>query len=790
MIGRIEVFLRRLRRLASRSEWLAALLRLPPSVGTEAGPGLLLVQIDGLSHAQLQRALAHGEMPFLNHLLNREHYRLHTLYAGVPSTTGAFQGELYYGVKRAVPAFSFLDSASGAIIRLTDAIPTARIEHDLALRGGTPLLEGGSAYVNIFSGGAAESHFCSASRGWGPSLRQARSWVVLLLITANAYSFVRVGLLFLWEIVLAIYDCIRGVIQGEKLTLELKFVPTRVAISVLLRELATIGAKIDLARGLPVVQINFLGYDEQAHRRGPASAFAHWTLKGIDDAIARLWRAGHRSARRAYDLWIYSDHGQEEALPYRDRFGQDFAQAVKEAFSRLDGVRPPDLSATANSEQTTRVRWLGGKCIQRLFAVQQTPESPDCTPLAVALGPIGLVYTGALPHSDKLKLARSFVSDARFPLVLMAEGDVQARAWTAQGEFLLPAQAAEVLGSEHPFLEEAARDLALLCHDPDSGDLLVSGWCAGMPVYTFAAERGAHGGFGPNETSAFALLPADTPLPAMPYARPNDLRQAGLRALQRIVPSRKTGARATPRTLRIMTYNVHSCIGMDGKLSPERIARVIARYSPDVVALQELDVGRTRSDGVDQAHVIARHLAMDFHFHPALHLEEERYGDAILTHLPMRLIRAGALPTSGLAAEPRGALWAAIEIDGREIQIINTHLGLMRHERRIQTDALLGADWLSHPECKDSVVLCGDLNALPSSSVCRRLSSRLKDAQTFLQGHRPRQTFSGRFPAARIDHIFVDPRMDVLDIEVPGTELTRVASDHLPLIAEVQLPRH
>ncbi len=520
---------------------------------------------------------------------------------GFPPPRGAFQGELYYGVKRAVPAFSFLDSASGHIIRLTDANPTARIERGLALRGGPALLEGGSAYVNIFSGGAAESHFCSASRGWGPSLRQARSWVVLFLILANAYSFVRVGLLLLWEVILAIHDCIHGVIQGEKLSLELKFVLTRVAISVLLRELATIGAKIDLARGLPVVQINFLGYDEQAHRRGPGSAFAHWTLKGIDDAIARLWRAGHRSARCAYDMWIYSDHGQESALPYQDRFGQDFAQAVKEAFSRLDGVRAPDLSATADGEQTTRVRWLGGKRIQRLFAVKQTPESPDRTPLAVALGPIGLVYAGALSHPDQIKLARSLVTDAHFPLVLTAEGDVQARAWTARGEFLLPAQAAEVLGPEHPFLEEAAQDLALLCHDPDSGDLLVCGWCAGTPFYSFAMERGAHGGFGPNETSAFALLPADAPLTATqrPYPRPNDLRQAGLRALERIAHSRKSGSRSVAKTLRIMTYNVHGCIGMDGKLSPERIARVIARYSPDVVALQELDVGRTRSDGVD-----------------------------------------------------------------------------------------------------------------------------------------------------------------------------------------------
>jgi endonuclease/exonuclease/phosphatase family metal-dependent hydrolase len=245
---------------------------------------------------------------------------------------------------------------------------------------------------------------------------------------------------------------------------------------------------------------------------------------------------------------------------------------------------------------------------------------------------------------------------------------------------------------------------------------------------------------------------------------------------------------ATTDTLRVMTYNVHSCIGMDGKLAPERIARVIARYAPDVVALQELDVGRARTEGMDQAHLIARYLEMDFHFHPAMHIEEESYGDAILTHLPMRLVKAGTLP--GLSGkprlEPRGALWVAIEMNGIEYQVLNSHLGLLPRERRVQAEALLGPDWLGHPDCRGPVVLCGDFNALPSSPVCRQLRTRLHDAQIELESHKPRRTFFGRFPTARIDHVFVDPAIDVLDIEVPDTELARVASDHLPLIVELR----
>jgi endonuclease/exonuclease/phosphatase family metal-dependent hydrolase len=181
---------------------------------------------------------------------------------------------------------------------------------------------------------------------------------------------------------------------------------------------------------------------------------------------------------------------------------------------------------------------------------------------------------------------------------------------------------------------------------------------------------------------------------------------------------------------------------------------------------------------------------MEFHVHPSLHLEEERYGDAILTHLPLRLVKAGALP--GLAdkpqLEPRGALWVAIDLHGTEIQIINTHLGLYPRERMAQIEALLGSDWLAHEQCRRPVMLCGDFNALPLSSVCRRLGGRLKDVQTEAQNHQPKGTYISRFAGVRIDHIFIGPGLEVTGIEVPTSELVRIASDHLPLVAGIRIP--
>jgi len=622
-----------------------------------------------------------------------------------------------------------------------------------------------------------------------------------LPISSNLNSFLRVAVLLLLESGLAVYDFARGLSRGQDFGLELKFILSRVGISILLRELCVIGGKIDISRGLPVVHINFLGYDEQSHRRGPRSLFAHWTLKGIDDAVARLWRAAHHSAWRQYEVWVYSDHGQAPSRPYRQTQGVSLEEAVAAVFEKTGVARPGVCTDCVSSIQTQRARLLGGTNVQRLFSVpgMRGGGADEQQPVVAALGPVGHVYPPAhLSSEERDLIARELAGAHGIPVVLSREAPNLVRAWTAAGEFRLPQDRAALFGSAHPFLDAIGEDLVRLCEHPDAGDFVLLGWREGVRPLTFAEENGAHGGVLPEETNGFALLPVDAPLAEREraYVRPTDLRNAALQHLGRAgrasVPARKRSAAEPTGTLRVMTYNVHSCIGMDGKLDAKRIARVIARANPDVVALQELDAGRARTDGMDQAHLIARYLEMAFHFHPALHIEEERYGDAILTRLPHRLVKAGPLP--GLAdkphLEPRGALWVAVELNGAEAQIINTHLGLYARERLAQMDALLGSGWLAHEQCRAPVILCGDLNVLPWSRVYRRLGNRLKDAQVEARHHRPRGTYSSRFPSARIDYIFTSPGVEVTGIAIPDSELARMASDHLPLVAEVLIPRH
>lgn len=239
--------------------------------------------------------------------------------------------------------------------------------------------------------------------------------------------------------------------------------------------------------------------------------------------------------------------------------------------------------------------------------------------------------------------------------------------------------------------------------------------------------------------------------------------------------------------LRVMTYNVHGCRGIDGIISPHRIAEVIAAAKPDIAALQELDVGRPRSGGLDQAESIAQYLGMDVHFSPAMRVLEEQYGDAILTRWPSRLVKAAALPMprSLWPLEPRGALWSEISIRGVPVQMLTTHLGLRSRERRMQADTLAGAEWLSHPDCKAPIVLAGDFNFRSRSRAYATIAARLTDAHAAIS---PQPTFPSRFPRLRLDYVFASSAIGITGAECIRNALTRVASDHLPVVVDLLVP--
>ena len=235
-------------------------------------------------------------------------------------------------------------------------------------------------------------------------------------------------------------------------------------------------------------------------------------------------------------------------------------------------------------------------------------------------------------------------------------------------------------------------------------------------------------------------------------------------------------------TFRLMTYNVHSCVGTDGQVDPGRIAEVIARAQVDVVALQELDVRQTRTNGLHQPEWLAKRLQMAVHFTSARACGDGHYGNAILTRHPYSVLSEARLPRR--RDEDRAVQWLKLNVAGLEVSIMNTHLSIHFRERMLQVKQLLSAEWLANAESRVPLVLCGDLNSSRFSPVYRRLRRDLVDAQR-VGGRRASATWPSRFPFMRLDHVFTSPGVRVARCEVTRDTLSMLASDHLPLVAEL-----
>lgn len=233
-----------------------------------------------------------------------------------------------------------------------------------------------------------------------------------------------------------------------------------------------------------------------------------------------------------------------------------------------------------------------------------------------------------------------------------------------------------------------------------------------------------------------------------------------------------------PLPLRVATYNVHACVGRDGRYDPDRVATVIAELDADVVALQEFTYPASVAIETRTPVVLA---AMD-RYECALgptrqrtrQRAEECFGNALFTRHPILEVRR--IDLSIERREPRGALAATIDARGVPLHVFATHLGLRVHERRFQVRQIL--NYLE--SVRDStVVVLGDFNDwLPGRSAAHVLDRRL--------GRPPRPaTFPVAWPLVALDRIWVEPRRALRRISVHSTPAARLASDHLPVVAEL-----
>jgi endonuclease/exonuclease/phosphatase family metal-dependent hydrolase len=234
-----------------------------------------------------------------------------------------------------------------------------------------------------------------------------------------------------------------------------------------------------------------------------------------------------------------------------------------------------------------------------------------------------------------------------------------------------------------------------------------------------------------------------------------------------------------------MSWNVHGLRGADGRVDAERIARVIDEVRPDVAGLQEVGAPPASAAPETAAATLARLTGLEGAFGRTMqHARGFAYGNAILSRHPILATRTYDLSVPG--REPRGCLRADVELPDALLHVFAAHLGLHWRERRRQVAALLSADILRDTALAHPLVLVGDFNSLSNrSAVPRWLRRELTDCALAARNEAP--TFPARFPLLRLDHAYVGGALGVLGCEVVRTPLARRASDHLPLVVELEL---
>ena len=228
--------------------------------------------------------------------------------------------------------------------------------------------------------------------------------------------------------------------------------------------------------------------------------------------------------------------------------------------------------------------------------------------------------------------------------------------------------------------------------------------------------------------------------------------------------------------LRFVSWNVHQCVGVDGRYAPERMARVLRELAPHVVGLQEVDTGRPTREALHQLDYMARATGLE----PVAGFNLRRgigdYGNALLTRLPVGAVRRIDLSTPH--REPRGALDVELGAGGGKLRVVVTHFGLHPKERRIQAGRL--ARVLDAHAHGGPTVLIGDLN-----EWFPRLTSRLDALEARFE-----QSFAGRsFPAPApflaLDRIYAAPAAAISSWRIWRRWPAPIASDHLPLVADL-----
>lgn len=237
--------------------------------------------------------------------------------------------------------------------------------------------------------------------------------------------------------------------------------------------------------------------------------------------------------------------------------------------------------------------------------------------------------------------------------------------------------------------------------------------------------------------------------------------------------------------IRVATYNIHKCRGMDGRIRPQRVAEVLRELGVDVIALQEVVSLSGGKREQNQAQFLADTLGFEFRIGETRKLRGAAYGNVVLSRFPVKEVEVYDLPAS--RREPRGCIRCDLEIaQGKLVHVFNIHLGTGYLERRRQAQMLMSRDILRSPRVKHSRLVLGDFNEWTRGLVSRVLQQEFESVDIELHLRRKR-TYPGMLPIMHLDHMYFDRELALQKFLLHRSRMALMASDHLPLVAEFRV---
>ncbi|UGS37804.1 phage holin family protein [Capillimicrobium parvum] len=347
-----------------------------------AVPGVIFLEIDGLSITVLQLALRSGSAPNLARWIAEEGYRLVEWETDLSSQTGASQAGILLGSNDDIPAFRWVEKASGRLVSCSSPPDCAEIERRRST--GRGLLAGGGASRGNLLSGDADEVILTVSR----MDAEKRSNPGYRAFLANGFNVTRTLVLFVWEVLLewtaAARQRRRDVRpRGHRGGV---YPVLRAAMCVFVRDLIVFGVLSDMMRGRPAVYATFSSYDEVAHHSGLERADTMEALRKLDEQFGRIERA-RRYAARPYHLVVLSDHGQTQGATFRQRNGYGLDDLVERSLSggAVTGLEGGD-------EQHAVLAHAGREAAGRREAKRPKNDVSGRDVVVLGSGNLGLVY--------------------------------------------------------------------------------------------------------------------------------------------------------------------------------------------------------------------------------------------------------------------------------------------------------------------------------------------------------------------------------------------------------------